>query len=218
MSKRLYQRQLPVFLMSAIAAVITIEYFFGVQGLTDLKVELTQWGNIVAAFVLLFSQATLLMMHGQRLSERKASRSLISNSAIFFATWIIFAILIFSTPQQEGGELFRMVFIGIISLIDLGILAMKVGPHVLISMRLFWKITSIDAAAFFGSWIFSYFGEASSLVYIWPGFASIRDWIMAVPHASAMRGALLVAAIGSTVLGIRAIAGKEPGLVEMETV
>jgi hypothetical protein len=85
-------------------------------------------------------------------------------------------------------------------------------------MRTFFRIRTIESAAFFAAWILTYFRETSSLVTFFPPFLSIGDWIMAVPHNAVMRAALVVAATGSTVLGVRAIVFREPGLVEAEVV
>jgi hypothetical protein len=51
-----------------------------------------------------------------------------------------------------------------------------------------------------------------------PVVAPIAEVIMDIPYVAAQRGILLASATGTVILGIRALIGKEPGLLEMEAV
>jgi hypothetical protein len=44
----------------------------------------------------------------------------------------------------------------------------------------------------------------------------IAEWIKATPNTAAQRAALLAAAVGGIVLGIRALVMRETGLIEAE--
>jgi hypothetical protein len=216
LQRRFYQRTLTMFILSVFATIIVANYFVNYQPLLLVNNEIVLWGTVVALMVGLFAQSTLYLMHGRRLVERHASRREMYGSIVFFASVLVAAAIALSTPQRTNGTLYKNVTLNVIGIIDLGILAMKIGPHAFITVRTFFKISSIESAAFFAAWILSYFRETSSLVTYLPIFLHIGDWIMTVPLNSVMRGALVVAATGGTVLGVRAILGREPGLVEAE--
>ena len=58
--------------------------------------------------------------------------------------------------------------------------------------------------------------EMGAVVAYIPQFEVIGDWIMKVPYTASNRGAMIAAGIGVVVLAIRALVGREPGLIEME--
>ncbi|MEM2921703.1 MAG: hypothetical protein QXF26_05230 [Candidatus Bathyarchaeia archaeon] len=109
-SKRTYQRQIPLFLISLIAAILIIEYFaVPYQPLKALKDELTLWGVILTAMTLLYAQVTLLLGHIRRVVERKEVRRQIIESGIFIASFLFFAALALSHPATIYTLLKRVI-------------------------------------------------------------------------------------------------------------
>jgi hypothetical protein len=78
------------------------------------------------------------------------------------------------------------------------------------------RITSFEVFCLWITAILTVMGSTTALVAIWPPFNDIRIWIYMVPDRAARIAATGAAAIGGIILGVRALVGKEPGLVEME--
>jgi len=66
------------------------------------------------------------------------------------------------------------------------------------------------------TWLFVVFRELPVFVAIYPPLYEVGTWIEQVVNGSVQRAALGAAGVGTLILGIRALVGKEPGLIEME--
>jgi hypothetical protein len=81
-----------------------------------------------------------------------------------------------------------------------------------------FKVTSIESAAMMAVWFFITLREMASVVVFFPQIEAIGDWIMKTPYMASNRGVMIAAGIGIVILAVRALVGKEPGLIEMEVV
>ncbi len=54
------------------------------------------------------------------------------------------------------------------------------------------------------------------LVQTVPGIDTFVDWLRTTLYTGALRGVLVTVAVGSFVLSLRALVGREPGLIEAE--
>ena len=112
-SKRTYQRQIPLFLISLIAALFIVEYFAPpYQPLVLLKDELTLWGVILSAMTILYAQTTLLLGHLRRVVERREPRRQIIESGIFLGSFLLFMVIALSHPATIYGPVFQLLFLG----------------------------------------------------------------------------------------------------------
>lgn len=76
--------------------------------------------------------------------------------------------------------------------------------------------TSVEAAVLVIMALFSMFRGTTLLTYIWPPFYDIGVWIETVVATSVIRAFTTAMSVGTIVLVIRALVGKEPGLIELE--
>lgn len=82
----------------------------------------------------------------------------------------------------------------------------------------YFRFTSVESGLMFLAWLFISFRELSSIVAVWPPFYDIGTWIEGVPNTAAQRAMLATTGLGAIVLGIRALVGREPGMIEVEAV
>ena len=109
MSKRIYQRQVPVFIVSFLIAVFFIEYFGGenpiINGIVN---EFLSWGSIIALISLSFGYFSLMLMHVQRIRARTrgsegVSGKLLFKSIVVVASFSFFILLgLFEGKMQLG--------------------------------------------------------------------------------------------------------------------
>jgi len=67
-TKRLYQFQIPLFLVSIFAGINIAEYFLNIDALTTIKNEALQWGVIITAFTTLFAYTILVSSNAKTVS------------------------------------------------------------------------------------------------------------------------------------------------------
>jgi len=221
MSKRTYQRQIPLFIVSLVGAIFIAEYFTAnpelkppiKSPLTPLTSELTAWGTIIYAFTLLFGYVGLLRYQARRVQQRKTTRLAVLGGTCIGAA-AVFTILGIVLPGGITGSQFRMWYTYIVTFAGGGMYTAWVH-HPYNSYRYF-RLTSIESAMMFLSWILICLRELSMFVAIWEPFYAIGTWIEGVPNTAVQRAALAAYGIGSLVLALRALVWKEPGLVEME--
>jgi hypothetical protein len=214
MSRRLYQRTIPLFIVSLVAGIMIVEYFV-VPGtiLTTLKEEIQLWGSVIGTLTLAFGYLMLVMRYGRSIYRRETGRPLL-NAAATIGSLIFFLAIGLAFEGGNTGPEFLLLY-GYIPMYVSTASGMYWPHHTYNPFRLF-KWTSPEAIALYLGWILTLLGEMSALVAIWPPFADITYWIQSVPQTGTNRAALAAAAISGIVLGIRALAGREPGLIEME--
>jgi hypothetical protein len=78
------------------------------------------------------------------------------------------------------------------------------------------RIRSFEAGVVWVCCILTVLGRTTGLVAAMPFLNDIAIWIRMVGDSTARSAAIGAAGIGGIILAIRAIVGKEPGLVEME--
>jgi hypothetical protein len=74
----------------------------------------------------------------------------------------------------------------------------------------------LEAAVMVIAVLFSMFRNSTLLVYFWPPFYDVGVWIETVIATTVIRAFVTAAAVGTVVLTIRALVGREPGLIELE--
>jgi hypothetical protein len=219
-SKIFYQRTIPTFIVSVIAGIFIVEYFVPeFPPLRDLTTELTLWGTILYSCSLLFGIVILLMTMARR-AQRRRSGKFTGGRAVLMSATCLGAVMIYTIIALATGgttsTTFRFWYTYIIAYAAGGMYTAWVH-HPYNSYRYF-RFTSVESSLMFLCWLFISFRELSSFVAIWPPFYDIGTWIEGVPNTAAQRAMLATTGIGTIVLGIRAIMGREPGMIEVEAV
>jgi hypothetical protein len=219
-SKLLYQRRIPTFLVSIVAGIFIVEYFLPYNvPLADLTKELTLWGTILYSCSLLYGITILVMTMIRRAIRRRSGKftgfRAVAMSATCLGTAVVFTILALATGGTTSTT-FRFWYTYIIAYAAGGFYSAWVH-HPYNSYRYF-RFTSIASSMMFIAWLFISFRELSFFVALWPTFYDIGTWIETVPNTAAQRAMLATTGLGAIVIGIRAILGREPGMIEVEAV
>jgi hypothetical protein len=200
--------------VSAIITIIIIEYFV-VQypPLTAAKVELQLWGSIVYIFVFLFGYITLIVNHARRLMDPKRTRRTYLSGFLIGAV-AVFLILGLTLPGGSTGLQYSNLYKYVILYIGGGMYS--AWAHHPYNCYRYLRFSTVQSTLFFITWLFLVFRELSVIVAVYPPIYGVGTWIEQVISASAERASLACAGVGTLILGIRALATKEPGLIEME--
>jgi hypothetical protein len=217
-SKILYQRTIPTFIVSIIAGIFIVEYFLPQNApLTDITTELTLWGTILYSCSLLYGIVILIITMVRRAEQRRSGKftggRAVLMSVVCLGTAVVYTIIALATGGTTSAT-FQFWYTYIIAYAAGGMYTAWVH-HPYNSYRYF-RFTSIASSLMFIAWLFISFRELSSFVAIWPPFYDIGTWIEGVPNTAAQRAMLATTGIGAIVLGVRAIIGREPGMIEVE--
>lgn len=222
-SKRLYQKTIATFLISFLIGIVLLEYFVDYKPLKTFVDNTVQWGTIISALSGVMALAFLVTNNVRGLSrnisaEKRDLKRLVGN-AIFLGVYVMYIALGISDPKLEQGTNFTLLFITTTALISIGIYSMgEINASWMSILRLSNMNTLETYVLFAGFLIRSLVRPATTTVFyaIFPNLVVVQDWLQYVPYGAVMRATNAAAGIGGIVLGIRALALKEPGLVEME--
>jgi hypothetical protein len=199
-----------------ISAILIIEYFGAPYApLIAIKDELSLWGVVLTAFTLLYAQVTLLLAHIRRVVEKKGGRRRIIESGIFLASFLGFLALALSHPATIYGPIFALIFTAIIVKFQLGFQSCGWPAQVNAVFRMF-RVTSLESATICICYILTWLFNLPFFRFYVPALGPIGVWIATVPSMAGQRAGLIAAAIGAIIVGVRALVGKEPGLMEVE--
>lgn len=220
LSKLFYQRTIPTFIVSIVAGIFIVEYFLPENPpLVTLTTELTLWGTIIYSCSLLYGIIILVMLMIRRAETRRSGKFTGTRAVIMSATClgtiVVFTLIALVTGSTTNPD-FQFWYTYVVAYAAGGFYSAWVH-HPYNSYRYF-RFSSIESSLMFITWLFISFRELSSIVAIWPPFYDIGTWIEGVPNTAAQRAMLATTGLGAIVLGVRAIVGKEPGMIEVEAV
>jgi len=217
-TKRLYQFQIPLFLVSIFAGINIAEYFLNIDALTTIKNEALQWGVIITAFTTLFAYTILVSSNAKTVSRIRESMKNRVRSAILLIVIVIFCIAALMDPVKlTGGDTFNFLYSNIIVTLGFG---MSLGTHIVFTwaaIKKLQRIPDIETAIMLICFTLEIFGDGMTMMpALWPAFALAQSWIKVVPNMIGQRAAVAAAGIGAIILGLRALVWKEPGIIEIE--
>jgi hypothetical protein len=213
--RKIYQRSIPVFLVSFITAVFIAQYFVDYEPLNIFVKEANNWGVIISTFTLLYGSILLLMGNIRSLIARRSMKE-VFNSAVFLFFMMLYIVVGVSDPRLTNSPAFLGLNAGVLGVINIILWMNATAFANWETLKAVSRVRSVDGLAFLASFLFIVFFRMTVFLAIWPPFFSIGNWIITVPNVGVTRAALGAAAVGGVVLGIRALLGKEPGLIEME--
>lgn len=215
LGRSIYQRSLPIFLVSFVTAMLIAQYFVNYGPLNTFSSEANNWGVIISTFILLYGSILLLVGNVRSLITRR-TRKEVFNSAVFLFFMVLYVAVGVSDPKLTNSPLFLGLNAGVLGIINITLWMNASAFSGWETLKAASRIRSIDGLAFMVSFLPSVFFRMTVLLAIWPPFFTIGNWFITVPNVAVTRAALGAAAVGGVVLGLRALWGKEPGLVEME--
>jgi len=214
---KIYRRTIPVFVVSFFMAITLADYYQPKMPIiSPLTTTFLAWASMIALLQLAFGYATLVRLHGTRLAGMGATgwTRPIFKSIVVLATFVIFLIIGAMDPRTSNSATFVFWYSNLVSMAGVGA-TLEWISHYSSPARMF-KITSLESATMFVTWLLCCLREMPSVVVYVSQFEQIGDWIMKVPYMASNRGVMIAAGVGIVILSVRALIGQEPGLIEME--
>jgi hypothetical protein len=217
LQKRFYQRTLALFVCSLFVGVYIgasilawdpLQFVYNAfqdgYGMVKNVVQL------YAAFVLYLGAARMLVNH------RNYSRSFVVRAGTIIIFSIILAAFYLTQPEMENSALVSQVNSVLQGSCTYGLFLARYGMMYYWVLRRFCEFRTIDRIAQLAIWFLWTFRDMPILVQLVPGIDTFVDWLRQTLYTGALRGVLITVAVGSFVLSLRALIGREPGLIEAE--
>lgn len=212
MSREL-RRTFPLWLIMGIAAFFLVEYFLDVAVITGVKSEMTRWGTIVSAFMLMFGMVLLIRHHAMQLAVRPTPLKEKVLSIVFFVSFLAFLLVGFSTPQRISGTNYQWIYQNMYRPAGTAITALCFWWCIYGGYRVF-TIRSWESAAIGLGAVIYVLRLLPIGPVLMPPLAPFADWLLETVNVGATRGGTIAIGAGSLVLGMRTLIGKETGAID----
>jgi len=215
-SKKLYRRDIPIFIAAFSAALVIVESLTKIEQITPIKVVLVEWFTMIMPWTIILGYVTFITFHVKRIStlkERRDRNFYISLITILTAAFL-FAIA-FTTPMLQKGGLFKLIFEytgGYLS----GFYHVSVWLAFAWGIYRFMRPKSLEWIAFIVTFLLYSFKEIPVFPALIPQLTPIGLWVEAVVSKGGVRWALVSTAITAVAIGLRIILMKERGIIEEE--
>ena len=217
-SRRFYQRVIPLFVIAFFTGLLIIQYFVAYQPLKDTVDEMNRWGNIISAFAMLMATIYLIYFNGAALSRgiRKGSFNAAFPGAAFLVVYLVLVVIALSDPNLTRGTLFTLVNTPINTALYTAIYFSGELMATWMALVRLGPIRNLEGSVLFAGFFLYSLTQLNFLFAVYPQVVDLQNWFLNVEQAAVMRSVVGAAGVGSLILALRALVGKEPGLVEME--
>lgn len=196
---------LPIWLGVFGGAVVLLAMFFSPPLLQSLSKWFLEWRVILAAFALCLGAGNLLRVHSNqiRLKTKGYGYSYVLLVALvgYFLTGVLF---------KRTNPVYAFIFDNAYNPLSATVFSLNAFYISTACYRAF-RARNLQAGVLLIAGVIVMLGKVGIGYAIWPGFATITDWIMNIPNSAAMRGVNIGAALGMLGVSMRVILGLERG-------
>jgi len=218
LTKRLYQFQFPLLVITVSAGIIIAQYYIKDTTLNYLQSETIRWGTIVTALIAVFAYVSLILANVRRIGNKNVETKNKVRSITFLITLAIFALLAFSDPVKlTGGANYNMLYTTVIAVGSIGLWVIADPMLIWASIKRLMRINNIETLIMLITFVIEIAAEGMTMVpAMYSPVGDVGVWVKSVPNMIGQRAAVAAAGVGGVILALRAIIWKEPGLVEVE--
>jgi hypothetical protein len=207
MSARLYQRTIPLAIVTISIIVFLIAYYFPGFGLSPVVTGLTKWTTIITAIAYWMGAASVAIMYGRRTMRRA--------TGWYFDGWVLvtmFGTILLGLILGLNNEIYTSLVSATVSNFGILLYAMMV-PFLFSAAFRALRARSIESTVLIISMVIVYLGQSPAGAEMLPVTETMKEFINKSFATGTGRAVLIANALGSAVLAVRAILGKEPGLL-----
>ena len=165
--------------------------------------------QIFAAFVLYYGKVRSVARY------RTEERTLLVRNITILGFSAFLAWFFFSTGGHESLEASAVIPI-IQGSCQYGLFLARYGMMYYWVFRRFSEFRTVDRIAQLAMWFLLSIRGTNALIVPYPILIEWIDWVRFTLYTGALNGVLFTVACGAVIISIRALLGKEPGLIEME--
>ena len=199
-------RQLPLIITFALGATLIGDYYVTWPPLASIAGLVSSFGVVIAAFALCLG-AIYLTIHNLRIVMRKGGHWPLS-------LWLVAVLWIFIIYGVIAGGVtnpsYRNMFTAILPPTQQSLEALTGLATISGAVRAF-RARNYETAVFMLAALVLILNLAPIGAVIWSGFGPLGQWILDIPNTAGVRGIIITVAVGSIVLSLRTLIGRERG-------
>ena len=206
---------MPIFIVSVFLGIFLADYFLVSDELKAVTTELSLWGVIITAGTLLFGNVAIIVIKARELSQRQPRKALF-DTVTFLGVAALFVILGIVDPQSTRGAIFLALYTPTMSMMSQTLWTNAHLYYVWAVIQRLVRVRTLEVAVLAISTVLIIFYNTPATKVVFPPFHPIGEWIVTVANRAVQRATAACLAISGIVIVVRSLAGKEPGLIEME--
>lgn len=217
-SRRLYQRTLPLFVCALFVGVFIGQTIIKWDPLDTVYRAFQDTNAMVIMMIQIFAAFTLYYGKVRSAARyRTEERTLLIRNITILVFSAFLSWFFWSTGGHESIEASTVVPI-IQGSCQRGLFFARYGMMYYWVLRRFAEFRTIDRIAQLFMWFLLAIRGTNAIIVPFPILIEWIDWVRFTWYTGALNGVLFTVACGALIITIRAILGKEPGLIEMEVV
>jgi hypothetical protein len=220
----IFRREIPTAVLSFVGIVVLLAFFTTLDIFESLNGVFTSWIPVVSAASV--GLGLIYMVYAQYMNYQR-NKNL--NNMIYLVVPLIFFAIFFGTalvvPGNISSDTYQWLYFHIyqnVGGVIYAVMFFTLASSAIRTMKLVTKDATggyqfrLEAAALmFGGLIYTLRQIPLFQVYL-PGIVGFGEWIMLVPNVGGGRAAVIAAALGAIVVGIRTLWGKERTTTEVD--
>lgn len=216
------RRHIPQTIVTVII-VLTIAFYYlyiskeTASSFSTADKALSDWSVIITSFALIVGGIDIFRFHLMRIRREGLKQAPFSSFTIALLITMVTLALVgwyYSYFYPETGiaittqPQFRWLYLNLYAPADAAMYSILVFYIASASYRAF-RVRNPMALLLMITAVIVMFGNTTIGGIIWPGFLSLKDWIMTVPNTAAFRPITIGAGLGTIILGLRLLTWKE---------
>jgi len=202
-SSWLRRSELVVALGSVCTAILLINYYIKIPGITQLASYLEEWVIVVMDFGLILGFASIAQRNARNMTKRRGEWWL-DSVALLVATVTILSNLI----GGRNHPIFTFINVNLRGVGTPTMLSMHGFFCISAALRAF-KFKSLQITVALGAMMLIMLYNVPLGEVIWPGIAPVAEWLIDYGFSPGSRALLMTTSVGAIFLGFRVLTGME---------
>ena len=199
------RRTIPAVILAVVGILMFVEFFFVTPpAYINAMKDLQNATVIIAAFAMGIGAVNLLLTHGSSIMKREPDQW-------YYSLWLLLVMAVFVVLGIGTGtdtEIYQFFFQNFFMPVDMTLYSL-IGWLIVYAIYLTFRARNAETTVLLLVAFFALLGNAPISGAVFPVLADIKSWLAAVPNTASVRGFNIAMALGSIVVGLRTLAGRE---------
>ncbi|KPV65190.1 MAG: hypothetical protein AOA65_0340 [Candidatus Bathyarchaeota archaeon BA1] len=202
------RRTIPLVVTFIVGMFLLFEYFFMVPAAKAFGKDLLSWGVVILAFAMGLGAIVVSQVHVRHVLKRTPGQWYYS--MILLAMLVLYLIVGLALTPLAAHPSWTWLYWATFGPLSATMYSILVFYMFSAAQRAFRARTK-EAALLLVVGCLTILANAPIGEMIWAGIPTVGEWIMGVPNMAGFRGMMIGVALGSIILGLRTLLGRERG-------
>jgi len=202
------RRTIPLIITFLAGMFLIFVYFFVVPPARAFGDTMVRWAVVIYAFALGLGAAIICQVHIRHIIRRTPGQWFYS--AILLVMLFLFVIVGVGLPPIAAHPSYSWIFNSVFAPLDATMYSILVFYMFSAAQRAFRARTK-EAVLLLIAGCITILSAAPIGELVWADFPKLGEWVMTVPNMAGFRGMTIGVALGTIILGLRTLIGRERG-------